>query len=285
MQFSKISILVLLYISSMGSSVPSKLHCPLTWVPYTTGDRLPDAAFLSPDGTQGFGRGFVTSSSIYGIFSQKTLLLHIKLLLGSGTLREFEILTNPLHCTLDWQDNYESSDRNLRVTDSQGTSLGRSSGSQFAILGTFGDYYFDNNELELVPGYDFNYLISYTGLSLTLKNFVYAKSPATGRPSTVGLDEIFNNADTTVTQTITHAKSISNTILISVYTTNTWELAWNVNANVGIPGLLGTSAKHTETYSESTTYRETLEITRTQTISSSRTVRNWHCRWGYYKSI
>lgn len=262
------------FFASTINSQPSKIFCPPSWAPYTSGQPLPEHTFLSPDGSYAFGRGSLNGETNFriGIFTRDALYVpHPANPNIAIKLREFEIMTNPLECTMEWGHSWEQS---LVVRDNSGSSVGRMDleGTHFGVITDNECYIFFENKFTSLYWRPFNYLLSFSGVSVTLKNFVHDKVPGTGQPGIVGLDEIFNNADTTVTQTISHQKSISETMSISMYDTNTWSLAWDVHVKMDLPGGLGPSAKHTEEYSESTTYRETIAITRSQTITSSRKV-------------
>lgn len=255
------------------------LKCRLKWVETRTDDQIPSKAIASqmnmhfvvrPINGGGIGRMQVNNGTI-----------GIGYVPGSPNVTEvqvFETLQNIYDCKTEWV--LKSDDRigdfkveeggKLvgRVMDASSNTLlpGAITGSQIS--------YVDLNKAVAMSS-DYYVLISYSkGLTLLLTDFDLKDDNSEGLDF-LGIDEIRNEAEVEVTQTVTHSKSVTESFTISEHGSETisWSVAVNVDVSLGVKGVGASVGAGVEFSMTSESGWETeMTTTRSRDIEVSRTI-------------
>lgn len=192
---------------------------------------------------------------------------------GTATqLANFDVLINEYDCDLTWVEGNKYAYFIYKLFNTSTIPLGRTSyeGTWYpgAIYSSETLTAAIDNSTELVEASDFQYLISSSaGFQLEIRDFIFEPDIFGGNPTLMGYDEIHNLSNCSITQTLTHTQSIteSKTVVMSLTKTSTKTDEFSLNL-----ALYKREETKTETYTwtNETTVKTETEIT----ISVSREV-------------
>jgi len=256
-------------------SQAENLRCPLQWEPYQAGNEIPSKAVKGRDGElvgkpTGLWNGL-------GIVNPQNL--HLFMASNSEKHAEFEILTNPLECNISWvsMNDPKITTFKMGITLEGNFYVGKPESYQDS---TFGIINKGRNEItyfmgsSTVKSRSFTALISFSeGISTKIDNFVFKNNSVPISLSVVGMDEISNLADTTVSQEVTHSSTVTESFRISSYQEKSVYYGGHVQANIGMPKYgFGASAKYEERTTRTSYFREDYSKSYTKQIISTREV-------------
>jgi len=273
-----VHLIILIVPESLTAAIP----CDLKWVSYNIGDPVPETVVSSHVGSQYVARGKTGGTYHVGRFVPgEAGYFH------SGSTKHrintFDILTNPNFCSLTWLPPYRynfplvpglnSEDKNeirkFVVSASTGLYVGRAmdaSGQWHP-----GCAYETSSVISMYIGSttDYQLLVSQVvGFELEVKDFAWLSDPfGSAGMDMLGLDYIYNKSPAESTLTITHTKSVTNSVSFTSTKSSSHTAGTSISAE-----FFGVTAEAHYEYTTTTEESNTISEEKRTEISVSRAV-------------